>query len=230
MNCDQVNFYIEGLLSLVEQPEAADIGDLRSQLIEEAAYSDDILDLLRQWLVVHDLGLESALKAKVWLALSYQDLGEVFGIKARELAQVLRAQRAAYLPTYPPVSKALDSEEISGVSCFMVEQHLSQWMDAEIIDVRMIQTMRVHLDECKTCNERLEAYRGLQRKILQQRKSWPGLSKLEWNSALAIQDQKRRRFLRTLILYGFAILIVAVVVTVFFASRPDRMPNVYEIP
>jgi len=230
MNCDQVNFYIEGLLSLVDSPEDSSIGGLRGQLIEEAAYSKDILELLRQWLAVNDLGADAALKVRVWFALSYQQLGQVFGIKPRELAQVLRTQRTLYLPTYPPVSKALESQEISGVSCFMVEQHLSQWIDSEITDVRMIQAVRAHIDDCLHCESRLEAYRDLQKKILLQRKSWPALSDLEWETALQAERQRHTKFVRTLILYGVAILIVAGVVIVFFASRPDKMPNIYELP
>lgn len=233
MRIEEVNIYIESLLSLADlrpPEERSSDSELRAQLIEEAAESESFVDLLRSWLVVHDLDDDAVLPLKVWTSLNYIQLGKVMGRSPKEIAQILRTQRGLLLGSYPPVDRALETEELAGMSCFMVEQHLSAWTDAEVADSRIVSSLRSHLDQCGRCRNRLEAYRDLQKKILLKRRSYPALSEMEWNDALAKQSVRRKKLLRSVLLYTLALLIVVGIVVAFFWSRPERMPNVYEIP
>lgn len=227
---DETNIYIEGLLSLLDPADwEGSEREVRTQLIVEAHFSAQLEDLLSQWILLHELRRERVLWLKVWLSLSYAQLGRVYGVSAKEIGQWLRALRVEKLPTYPPISKALETQEVSGISCFMVEQHLSLWLDAEISDMRVITQVRQHLDRCLDCQMRLEAYRHQHEVLLRQRRRAPGFSKLEWDSALLEYRKGRRKFWRRFFVFAVGAIIVAIILGALLLSRPDRMPNIYEI-
>jgi predicted anti-sigma-YlaC factor YlaD len=112
----------------------------------------------------------------------------------------------------------------------MVEQYLSQWIDAEIFDVRTIQSLRQHLSDCSACQERLELYRQLQSKILNSRPSYQAISDQEWRETLKAYHRRERRWLVRLILYAAALVLLAVVGIVWLVLVPEKSPNIFELP
>lgn len=227
MERHELNLHIESLLSLVPEGHRGDYA-LRSQLIEEALSSKNWEELLQQWLTVNDMGRETALPLKIWLGFNYSSLGRVFDLSSKDLSQVLRTQRASFMPPYPPPARSQDTEEISGISCFMVEQHLSQWMDTEVVDSRIVVSMKEHFDECEACRERLSLYRELQKKILAKRKHWPSISSQEWQDSLVELTRRRRRFWQKFALYAGVLLIVIVLLLFFLVLKNEDAPNIYE--
>lgn len=225
---EQINLYIEPLLSLVPIGDKGQ-SDVRYQLIEEGISSDDFVELIRQWMVVHDLDQSAALALKTWFSLSYARLGEILNMSPKEVSQLIRSLRTQQLPTYPPVSKSLDSEAIAGLSCFMVEQSLSAWLDSEIQDTRTVESIHQHLAKCSDCSNRLSVYRDLHRQVLAQRKHWPAVTEREWTDALEKMSQRRRRFIHSSLIYVAIALLTGAIVAGFIWSRPEETPNIYEI-
>ncbi len=199
-------------------------------MIEAVLGADHLLNLLQDWLLMQDLNLESILKVQAFFGLTYQQLGQVFNQGPREIAQAIRAQRLLGLSSYPPVEKALDNEEISGLSCFMVEQQLSAWIDSEVQDMRVVQQLHGHFTNCTGCSQRLQEFRDHKHRTLKMRQSFPPVSEWEWNDSLAEMQRVRKRFWRSFAVYSlFAIVLVGVIVT-FLWVRPADVPNVYEVP
>ncbi len=227
MRYEDLNTYWDGLLALGKRFSRAE--EARAQLIEEASSSDSLEDLVEQWVLVNDLGQPQLLQLKIWLQMSYSQLAQVFRCSQREIAQWLKAQRALYLPAYPVGSQAA-AESADGLSCFMVEQYLSQWMDAEIFDVRTIQSLRQHLSDCPGCQDRLELYRQLQSKILSSRPSYQAISDHEWRDTLRSYQRRERRWMVRLILYAFLIVLLTVVGITWLVLVPEKSPNIFELP
>lgn len=227
MRYQDLNSYWDGLLALGRRFSKAE--EARAQLIEEASSSDSLEDLVEQWVLVNDLGQPQLLQLKIWLQMSYSQLAQVFRCGQREIAQWLKAQRSLYLPAYP-VGQPMTAEHADGLSCFMVEQYLSQWIDAEIFDVRTIQSLRQHLSDCSACQERLELYRQLQSKILSSRPSYQAISDQEWRETLNAHRRRERRWLVRLILYVAAIVLLALVGIVWVVLVPEKSPNIFELP
>jgi len=229
MEREQINVYIEPLLNLVPSEAVNQASDIRSQLIEEAVSSDDFEDLVRQWLAVHDQDETVALRLKTWFSLSYSQLGRILNLSAKDVSQVLRGQRTQHLPTYPPVSKSLETATIGGLSCFMVEQSLSAWIDSEVQDSRQVANLQIHLNACGDCRDRLAAYRQLHQWLLHQRQSWPSVTELEWNDALRTLERRRKKFIQTVLFYVGLAALIGLIAFGFFWSQPIEAPNIYEI-
>jgi predicted anti-sigma-YlaC factor YlaD len=112
----------------------------------------------------------------------------------------------------------------------MVEQHLSTWLDSEIADTRTIQAMRRHFDACSACRIRLNLYRQRQEEILKLRRHWPSVSEQEWEDVLKAYHNRQRKFRRQVVGTGLIVGTVLVIIILLIASRPDAMPNIYELP
>jgi len=224
---EDLNAYWDGLLALgrgFKSPEEA-----RLQLIEEASSSDSLEGLIQQWVLVNDLGQPQLLQLKIWLQLSYAQLAEIFRCSPREIAQWLKAQRSLLLPAYPS-SREQSSEPIEGLSCFMVEQYLSQWIDSEVVDVRVIQSMKQHLSLCSDCRARLDVYRELQGRILHSRPRSPAPSENEWNQTIRLVHRKEKRLLIRIVVYVIVVLALAAAGILWLVLAPEKSPNIFELP
>ena len=227
MRIEDLNAYWDGLLALgrgFKSPEEA-----RLQLIEEASSSDSLEGLIQQWVLVNDLGQPQLLQLKIWLQLSYAQLADVFRCSPREIAQWLKAQRSLLLPAYP-AGRDRPSEATEGLSCFMVEQYLSQWIDSEVLDIRVIQSMKHHLSLCSDCRARLEIYRELQGRILYSRPRSPAPSESEWNQTIRTVQRKEKRLLIRIVVYVIVILALATAGVLWLVLAPEKSPNIFELP
>jgi len=220
-----LNLYLDGFLSLPRKVD--DSLDLqRKTLIEEAAFSENLLDLLEEWLWLYEMGADRALRLKLWFRLSDRQLAELFHLGSLDISQVLRNERSALLPHYHPSDQ---SGAPVGFSCFMVDQHLSTWIDSEISDLRTLAVMDEHLGKCPDCHSRLQAHRKLHAEILQQKLSFRAVDEDEWLSTLnAYRSRVRRRWSR---LFVYMIVFASVLGSFgwFLWSKPEKMPNIYEI-
>lgn len=227
MNRDELNIYIDAYLGLSSDPKAA-----RRTLIEEASGVETPLELIRRWILLQSVGVDQILELKSWFGLSYSDLGEILHVSAKEVGQLLRKQRAALLPAYPSPGSLQEGDEAAfgGISCFMVEQHMSAWVDGELQDIPILRSLKVHLASCEACTARLEAYRELQASILKQRAPQASISQKEWDETLEAALRRFRIFLGRTV--GVVILVIVVGTLGVWAlrSKSEKMPNIYEIP
>ncbi len=221
---DSVNIYMDGFLGLVPDPEQS-----RIFLVEEAHESEDLLELLTSWIWLHDLDFAHALKLKLWFGLTYRQLAKVFRVTPREMAQIIRVQKTALLSPYPPQHLAQETNQIEGLSCFMVEQHLGAWLDGEIGEPQMLTSMKKHLTQCEPCLSRLQEYRHLHTKILAAKPRLNPLTEEEWNETLRLQTRKRLGRWVKMSLIGVLILIIGFSFAWILWSKPEKMPNIYEI-
>lgn len=224
---EELNIYLDAFMSFC--PEGRE--DARNSLVELIEASDNLEEAIASWLWRCGCGLDAALRTKIWFGLAYRDLGEVFALDFRDLKKLLRAQRAEFLGPYPPLEapeKGASAQTTEFTSCFMVEQNLSAWVDAEWEDFSQVEKIRLHLDECSDCQDRLAKYRQLQTQIAHQRKTVPTVSEQEWDEALArARSLSRRRLLR-----GFAVLFILMSLVgaggFFVMKKEEKMPNIYE--
>jgi hypothetical protein len=221
---DAVNAHIDGFLSLVDDTEKT-----RFLLVEEARSALSVWELLRDWLWMNNLGLDSALKVKVWFALSYDQMGHVFAMQASEILQTLRSQRSQRLSSYPSLTDSGVSEKVAGISCFMIEQHLSAWIDGEIENTNLLQSLKAHLGKCKACTARLKKYRELQSEILKERHKISPISDKVW---VEIRSQVRARNRKRIIKISAVVVTIGIVCGILawvIWTKPEKMPNIYEI-
>lgn len=197
----------------------------RALLIELAFEAQDIRELLVDWLWENDRGSEVALQAHLLFQLDYASLGEIFNLGFKEATQLVRTQRNERLGSM--LTRA-DTDE-GGISCFLVEQLLSPWIDSEWDNLNEVDKMRLHLDRCPSCRPRLEAYRNLNHEILQSRQIQEPVSESEWSHVLrtVFRDRRRRRW-RTILVVLLTILLFGGLVF-YLSSGPEEMPNIYEI-
>lgn len=230
MRREELNMFLDGLLSL--SPDQSK--DSRKLLIELASVSGSYSELLAEWLSFHDFWKDKILEIKTWMGLSYFQLMTLFNCSHREVGRILSAKRSQQLPPYP--AKTLSStapprqdDEIEGISCFMVEQHLSSWIDGEWETYSEVSKIQKHLDACPACRQRLQDYRSLHQVVLKQRRSYEAVSEREWRATLEeLQRLKVRRRFRYILSFSFIILVV---VGIFYLveAQPEKMPNIYEI-
>jgi len=222
----ELNLYIDGLLSLKSKSEE----EARADLVDLAARSDSLIELLADWLWENDRGTEVALELKLWFGFSYDRLADLYGKSVRELAQLLRNQRFALLGPYPPLELLSEGAAQSlELSCFMVEQRLSFWVDGEWEDVAGLSQLNVHLSGCTACQERLNRYRELQSRVMSERKSFRAFEIEEWKRLF--EASKKRQTKRRL-QWALAVIILVGLIGVFVGiikKRPEVMPNIYEI-
>lgn len=223
MERDDLNLYLDALLSLSDNPEQK-----RGELVELAQFHSSWPNLVAEWLWTNQKGIEMALFIKIWFAWSYEELGEVFGLGFREVSQLLRSQRVARLGNYPPVFEE-NGPQFGGVSCFMVEQQLSNWLDSEWEETKGLDSIHTHLHECQACRARLEAYRKDYSEILSARKSYPPISVEEWLRAADELARQRKRVRLQWISVIVVCLFFLGIILWMLQSQPEKMPNIYEI-
>lgn len=225
MDRHSLNYFSNALLGLAPYGPSA-----RKLLIEEGAAAVDLHELLEEWLWTYNLRESDILKIKIWLGLNAKDLAAVFRRNPRDIAQLLRNQRVALLPAYPPLDRAHETTQIAGLSCFMVEQYLSAWTDQELAEIKVAEALVTHTRECLPCRERLNEYRILQEQILSQRPSYPAIDENEWSRVLEEVRVSARKQLRRILTVILLIVGVVVVLAWVFLSKPEKIPNVYELP
>lgn len=225
MRRSDLNLFLDAYLAFVQSPEK--LAEARRYLIELAIESEDPMSLLSSWLWGQRKGLDTALYVKLWFGLGYSELGELYGLSSREIGQILRSQRIALLGSYPPLEQ--EKKEISGISCFMLEQRMSEWVDSEFEDLSSLSDLREHLDKCPNCEERLSFYRRLQTQILDKRLAQPQITQTEWDQ---VKSEMKRLALREKIKFFsmtvIGLLILSLAIWIYIRSG-DKMPNVYEI-
>jgi hypothetical protein len=194
-------------------------------LIELAEEAQDLPELVREWLFELNRGLDASLELKVLFQFHYADLGQIFNLSFKEVTQALRSQRAALLGSY----LKREASQAGGISCFLVDQLLSPWVDSEWDNLAGMDRLGVHLLSCPSCSERLQLYRDLNSKILQRRGLFPLIRPEEWGRVLRLARQRRRFqawravFIVALILGGVSAALLVL------SQRPEKTPNVYEI-
>jgi len=218
-----LNVHLSNFFSLVPEGDAG-----REALIVLAANSSSFQQLLREWLWEQDLGLDQILQLKTYFTLGYMDLGKLFGLERREVAQQLRSRRLEVLGSYPRIDQGDFSDGPAGLSCFMVEQQLSQWLDCEWEELSSLAPIRKHLEFCPACSHRLQSYRELHRNLLEKRASPSAISEREWIATLL----KYKRVRRKKVFKWLAILATLAAILILFVwiiqQQPERMPNIYE--
>jgi hypothetical protein len=211
--------YLNGFLSLASDKNAG-----RLFLIRESLSADSMIELLQEWAWLNEIGMNSALKLRLWFQLSYRELAEIFGVSVREMNQILRNQRASLLSPYRP-----ESTQTGEFSCFMVEQHLGTWIDGEVEETKTLSLIARHLQECEKCTQRLQEYRDLNSKILSERNHELEISEEEWESAIRYLRRARRTQLIRILLVAFIVVVISALIAWAIFSKPDKMPNIYEI-
>lgn len=223
MEREELNIYIDGLLSLSEAPDEA-----RSQLIELAFFHDDWPTFLAEWLWLNHKAIDVAWKLKSWFAWSYSELAEVFALDFREFGRTLRSQRLERLGPYPSASQD-ELPHYGGLSCFMVEQQLSNWIDSEWEDTTGLHPIHRHLSECTPCKERLYAYRKLQAEVLTERAKFEPITAEEWLKAYRRVQKKKWQARRQWTVVMLLALAFLAIILWMLQSQPEKMPNIYEI-
>lgn len=228
LDLQKLNAYRDAFLSL-SSVTADQLPERRQWLVLAGDDAQNLSELVQSY--VWDFGIleDEILSFKTWFALDYRAFGEILGRSPREVGQLLRQVRVAELETYPPVERAFESNQLGGLSCFMVEQHLSAWVDNELQDPSIKEQMEIHLTHCEPCAARLQVYRGLQSKILSARRVFPPLTDEEVSR---IRERSKREERRALFKVASVMAIAAslAVVGVWIAlSGHEKMPNVYEM-
>lgn len=223
MRREDVNPYISTLLSLVPSG-----GQARELLIELGAATDSMPELVADWVHLNELGLVCALRLKTWLGLDYQTLSLILGISPRELARLLRTQRLKEIGPYA-LSAEDEGRKLAGVSCFMVEQQLSSWIDSEWEDRSGLKSLREHLELCEDCGQRLRSYRQLEAKIIEERQHFEPISVEEWDQVLGALSRLRRKRRFQVLAVLFILVSLAALIAWLVTSQPKETPNIYEI-
>lgn len=225
MNRESLNLFFERLFILTDESDSA-----RADIIEIASESEDATQFLQEWLWSVGVGLDQALEIKLAFGFTYAELGELFGLSSREVGQQLRARRLKELGPYPRVDQGDFSVEEGGLSCFMLEQHLSQWLDCEWEDLSLLPKIKAHLRLCPACKGRLQSYRQFHQSLLDRFPSVSPVSETEWNRVLEESRVARRKKLLKWGLILFAMLFVLAIFVWIIRQQPETMPNIYEIP
>ncbi len=215
---DELNLYIDSLMAIAKKPD-------RELLIELAEQNDNLKDLLRDWLWEQDRGSDATLELKNLFQLRYEDLGEIFNLSFKEVTQLLRTQRAAALGAY---LKREDSQA-GGISCFLVDQLLSPWVDSEWDNLSGMDKLGEHLRLCPSCRHRLQDYRELNGRILARREPVELMSQEEWAAGLKKLRQRRRKQRLKVSLILILILGLIAGLSALILKQPEKTPNVYEI-
>lgn len=220
---NEINLRLDGILGL--EPISQ---DLRDELIREASESESFDEFLRDWLIVREFEKGQILFVKIWIGLSYDHLASIFDIPLKEVVQMLRMARIARLPPY----RVGETEAYvsSDWSCFLVEQHLSPWIDGELESPQHVEKMLLHLSTCDWCRKRLDQYRTLQTEILDQRPRLLPISESEWSLTLQKWAIEKRRLRTRIALVGLLICLGTIMLVILASTRPEKIPNVYEIP
>jgi len=225
MRRSDLNLYLDALLAFVV--DQSNTEQARRELVEIALEAEDFNSLLSAWLWNQKKGLDAALYVKLWFGLRYQDLGELYGLSDREISQVLRSQRIGILGSYPPLDQ--EKREVAGISCFMLEQRMSEWVDSEFEDLSSLPNLRQHFEGCSFCKNRLASYRKLQTQILESRKLQTPVSAEEWSQ---VEKEMRQRAFRErfkLISMALMVVVLSAAAIWIYTRTESKMPNVYEI-
>jgi hypothetical protein len=225
MQRENVNLFFSRLFILVpESPHS------RAKIIEIAAESEDVFDFLRDWLWTVGAGMDHILELKLAFGWTYAELGKLFGLSPREIGQQIRSKRLRSLGAYPRVDQGDFSVEQGGLSCFMLEQHLSQWLDCEWEDLGLLPKIKDHLRLCPACKHRLKEYRRIHENLLAQFLPVAPIEAEEWEQVLSVaQRNKRIKILKwAAILAGLVGLLIIFIWII--RQQPETMPNIYEIP
>lgn len=227
---ETLNTYTDGLVGLALDPDAKNLAEVRRVFIEEGAQAENCVELLEEWIWIHNLRESEAHKIKVWLGLNYLELATAFHRTVRDIAQLLRNQRSEALPSYPSHEQAQDNRQIAGLSCFMVEQNLSAWLDQEFLDSKTGENIILHTQACPLCRERLQVYRDQHSQLLANRPNLPPISEEEWDKTQQLLSQERRRRLLQVAAVIFVVLAISIILAWVLWAKPERMPNIYELP
>jgi len=223
MDREELNQLIDGLLSLAPQsPEK------RRELVELATLQPDWVGLVSEWLWLNQRSLEAAIYLKVWLGWTYRRIGEVYGLDFREVSQLIKSQRMESLGSYPPPQEE-EVPDFAGISCFMVDQNLSPWIDSEWEKSYGLSQVYQHIEACKHCRSRRELYWKLQSKILEERRSTLPVEESEWSEIRgALRSRQRKKVIKwvSILLLIFSLLGI---ILWMIQSQPEKMPNIYEI-
>ncbi len=214
---------LDGLLSLTPATS-----EKRQELIELSIVQPSWVGLVSEWLWLNQKSLEMALYLKVWLGWSYRRIGQVYGLSFREVSQLIKSQRIERLGSYPP---PMDQEvhDHAGISCFMVDQNLSPWVDSEWEKSYGVSQVYQHLEICSFCKTRRDRYWKLQTEILAQRRSFEPVTEDEWRKTRsALFSRQRKKFAQLLAIF-FLIFFVIGIILWMIQSQPEKMPNIYEI-
>lgn len=223
MNREELNQLIDGLLSLApESPEK------RRELVELATLQPHWVGLVAEWLWLNQRSLETAIYLKVWLGWTYRRIGEVYGLDFRETSQLIKSQRMERLGSYPPPQDE-EVPDYAGISCFMVDQNLSPWIDSEWEKAYGLAQVYQHIEACKHCRFRRELYWKLQSEILEERRLIKPVGEAEWSEIIeALRLRQRKRVIRWLSIV-FLIFSLLGIILWMIQSQPEKMPNIYEI-
>jgi hypothetical protein len=229
---EELNLYLDSLLALAPAEQGAVSGSqggspraLRRLLIGLAEEAESLPELIREWLFELNRGSDAALEIRILFQLRYQDLGEIFNLSFKEITQLLRSQRAQILGAY---LKREDSQA-GGVSCFLVDQLLSPWVDSEWDNLAGMDKLGAHLFLCSSCAERLQMVRDLNAQILKRRVRDKTIAIEEWRKTIReLRRDLRRRSLRVGII-TILILSALIATLVVLIQRPEKTPNIYEI-
>lgn len=223
MNREELNQLIDGLLSL-----APPGSEKRRELVELATLQPSWIGLVSEWLWLNQRSLEAAIYLKVWLGWPYRRIGEVYGLDFREVSQLIKSQRMERLGSYPPPQEE-EVPDYAGISCFMVDQNLSPWIDSEWEKSYGLAQVYQHVEACKHCLARRELYWKLQSQILEERRSVPPIDVEEWTKIReAFGFRQRKKLIKWMILLFFIFFVLGTILWMI-QSQPEKMPNIYEI-
>lgn len=221
MERNLLNLYLDPLMQISD----LELKEARRKLIELAYELENIEDLLPEWMWMNQAGEDLSLRVMLWFGLGYDQLAEIFGYSIKEIRQLIRSQRVAELGRYPALGHK--SQDFGGISCFMVEQNLSAWMDSEWEDLAGVQAMQAHLKDCNACRDRLMEYRKLQEKIISEKRTHPEIEKTEWDEAVGVLKQRIRTRRAQYAVIGLIFVSIVGLTIWVLESQPDEMPNVY---
>jgi hypothetical protein len=111
----------------------------------------------------------------------------------------------------------------------MVEQYLSAWLDQELAEINIGESLVEHCRKCDPCKERLSVYRDLNQQILSSRPSYPPIDEDEWSAVLGELQRQNHRQIRQIVVVLSIVILSAVVLAWVFLSKPEKIPNVYEL-
>lgn len=220
-----MNMVLDALLSLSQKPDSI---DQRMQVAELARQSDSLPELVGRWLWLQNRGQDAILELKLWLGFSYRELQELFGYDYREIQQLIRAERLRYLGNYPALDHP-QKDNLHGLSCFMVEHKLSEWVDSEWEDSSQLESLHRHLNDCRYCRERLQRYRYLNQEILGLRKCSKKITQQEWQGLNHEVQIKNRKHIMKLGLVLFVVVMSIVALSSLVMMQPEEEPNVFSI-
>ncbi len=220
MTLNELNVYLDGILSL-----SPDSDDTRWQLAELYDPSFTLVDLLRELHIIYGWSDSTVYAAKVWFSLSYADLAQIYSLDEKSISQIMRSERMRGLPPYRPQT----TTSAGALSCFMVDQLLSPFIDLEIQESSVRGAVQEHLAGCDACSGRLAFIRQLDAVKWKERKAFKPFSYQEWE-ALQQLVKERDRFERGQwsVLAGLIFMTLGFAIW-FLASSPAELPNIYEM-